>query len=173
MSVKTIIQHPSKILRTKSTKVKDFKEATQIAEDLSDTLENSTVPGIGLSAPQIGVNKRVFVIRKYKSKGKKETYEEIVMINPKIIRLSKRKERSLEGCLSINDVYGYLERHKQIKIKYTGLDKELHQLGASGLVSHVIQHENDHLDGILFIDKLINNKTYSEAEIDKLIEMQK
>lgn len=169
MAVKPIIQYPNKILRKVSKEVTDFKEAKSIAKDLSDTLKASKIPGVGLSAPQIGVNLRMFVVRKFVESAKGETFTEYTVINPKFVNSSAKKEKSLEACLSIADTFGYISRNKQVTIEYTDLHGKKQTLSGSRLLSYAIQHEIDHLDGVLFIDKTIDKKTYSEAEIDKIL----
>ena len=165
MPIKNIIQHPNKILLKKSLPISNHNDAVEIAKDLLDTLENSKVPGAGLAAPQIGINKRVCVVRKFYGDNK---YKDIVLINPTIIKYSKEKILSLEGCLSIKDTYGYVLRYKKIKISYTDLSGIKKTLKADGFLSRVVQHELDHLEGILFIQKLVDGKTYTEKELDKI-----
>jgi peptide deformylase len=169
MSVKQIVQSPNKILRNKSTKVTDFNEAAKIVQDLKDSLKASKIPGIGLSAPQIGVNKNIFIVRRYYIKNKKEEYDEYTIINPKLVNTSRKKDKSLEACLSIKNTFGFVERYKQVTIKYQDLSKKWHEISGSKIFSHAIQHEMDHLEGVLFTDKLIDNKSYTEKEIDKIL----
>ncbi len=163
MSVKNIIQYPNKVLLKKSKKIENLVEAKNIAKDLLDTLNASKIPGAGLAAPQIGISKNICVVRKFYNKDK---YKDIVLINPNILKTSKELVNSLEGCLSIEDTYGYVYRHKKIKIEYTNLQGIKKTLKAEGFLSRVIQHEMDHLEGILFIQKLIDGKTYTEKELE-------
>lgn len=169
MAVKPIVQHPSKYLRNVSKDVTDFKSALQLAKDLSDTLKSSKIPGVGLSAPQIGVNLRMFIVRKFIETPKGESFIEYTVINPKIINKSSKKDKSLEACLSIADTFGYVNRNRQVTIEYTDLQGNKKTLSGSKLLSYAIQHEIDHLDGVLFIDKTIDKKIYTEKQIDKLL----
>lgn len=169
MAVKPIVQHPNKYLRKISTEVKDFKDANNLAKDLSDTLESSKIPGVGLSAPQIGVNLRMFVVRKFIETLKGESFVEYTVINPKVVNKSSKKDRSLEACLSIGDTFGYVNRNRQITIEYTDLNGNKQTLSGSKLLSYAIQHEIDHLDGVLFIDKTVDKKTYTEKQIGKIL----
>lgn len=171
MAIKKIVQHPNKKLRLKAEEVKDFGGVKSLVKDLEDTLENSVVPGAGLAAPQIGVSQKVFLAKDYYTgKDGKEKSTTHLFINPVIIKYSKKRGKSLEGCLSIADTYGFVERSKQIKILYYNEKGEKIIKGVGGFFAYVIQHEIDHLNGVLFIDKLVNNKQYTEKEIDKLLE---
>lgn len=170
MANKTIIQAPNKILKTKSTDITDMKEAKEIAKDLGDTLDNSEIPGVGISACQIGINKNIFIARKYSVRGDKEEYETEVFVNPKITNYSKKQTESIEGCLSIYDTYGFVNRAKSIKVEYLDLEGNKKTLKTGGFLAIVIQHEYDHLQGVLFTEKLIDNKIYTEKEIDRLLE---
>ncbi|NCT55222.1 peptide deformylase [bacterium] len=167
-----IVKFPNKILRQKCEEVEYNTETRKVIKELEKSLKMSKKEGIGLSAPQIGIAKRVYIARKIMLEGDQERYKNIVFVNPKIIKKSKNKTRSLEGCLSIEDTYGYVERAKSIKVVYTDSNGVTKTLSTGGYLSLVIQHEQDHLDGILFIDKLIKNKKYTEEEIDKKLQSE-
>ncbi len=129
-------------------------EIQQLAADLRDTLAGEN-DGVGLSAPQIAVTKRMFVIshKAFAVDGEPDTkYQDLVCINPKITKTSKKREWMEEGCLSIRWVYGDVERFRQITLEYYDEQGNKQSRGFSGFLSHVVQHELDHLDGILFID---------------------
>jgi len=104
--------------------------------------------GVGLAAPQIGKNIRLCVINAKEGP--------ICLINPKITKKSWTKEWGEEGCLSIPNVFGQVKRHKKITCQYFNLSGKVLKLSAEGLLARVIQHEVDHLDGVLFIDKARN-----------------
>ncbi len=142
-----ILTAPNLILRKKSDMI-DFKrikknELEKLLKDMEMTMKKND--GVGLAAPQIGKNIRIVVIN-----VKSGT---IFMINPKITRKSILKEIGEEGCLSVPDVFGKVKRHKNINCKYFDLSGKEIRLKSEGLLARVIQHELDHLDGILFIDK--------------------
>lgn len=171
MAIKPILQieKDEKTLRKKCVDLTDFKEAEKIARDLIDTLNASKIPGAGLSAPQIGINKNIFVARKfYNEQDSNSKYIDFILVNPNLKNKSKEKVNSLEACLSIFDVYGFVERYKKIGVEYYNLDGKKQLLKTGGFFSNVLQHELDHLEGVLFVDKLINNKTYTEKQIDKM-----
>lgn len=165
-----ILQYPNPLLRQKCTEVEDMNEARKIISKLITSLNKSEKDGIGLSAPQIGITKRIYIAKKIIYQGEKEEHLDIAFINPTIIKGSKDKGESLEGCLSISDTYGYVIRHKKITVEYTDLSGNIKKLRTGGYLSYVIQHEQDHLDGVLFIDKLIDKKTYTEKQIDQKIQ---
>jgi len=108
-------------------------------------------PGIGLAAIQIGTSKRVVTMDLAK---KEEPKNPQVFINPEIVWSSDEKAVYEEGCLSIPEIYSDVERPAQVKVKYLDLEGELHEIEANGLLSTCLQHEVDHLNGILFIDHL-------------------
>jgi peptide deformylase len=115
-----------------------------LIRDMRETMKKEK--GVGLAAPQIGVNKRLILV---------ETEQGIeVFINPKIVSSSKAMVESEEGCLSVPKVYGMVRRHKKIKLKALKEDGTPVRLTATGLPAIIFQHEIDHLDGVLFIDKV-------------------
>ncbi len=160
MAIRKIVTVPNEILRQKTQRVRAFDQTLQdLAQDLIDTVRNAQEPeGAGLSANQIGVNKSVCVVRKFREdidgQPSTEETEMIVMVNPEIIKFSKETETDWEGCLSIPDKYGQVKRSKKIKVKYKGIGGKQRTLNASNFFARVIQHEIDHLNGILFTDKV-------------------
>lgn len=140
-----IITNPNLILRQKSLDVADVS-AGKIQELIPAMLETMMeADGVGLAAPQVGQNVRLIVINHQDSP--------LAMINPKIIKKSLLKEWGEEGCLSVPGRFGEVKRFKKIKAEYLDSAGEKKQIDAQGLLARVIQHEVDHLDGILFIDK--------------------
>lgn len=119
-----------------------------------------TSNGLGLSAPQIGQNSRFFVINK--KLGEKLTEDEkpdyYIFINPRINWRSKDKNTDWEGCLSLPGLEGKVERSNRIRAKAVGLNNQKFSLKADGLLARVIQHEFDHLEGILYIDYIKSKK---------------
>jgi peptide deformylase len=108
-------------------------------------------PGIGLAAIQIGVAKRAITMDLSKKEG---NHEPQVFINPEVIWTSDETAKYEEGCLSIPDYYEEVERPAVVKVKYLGLDGKSHELQAKGLLATCLQHEIDHINGVLFIDYL-------------------
>jgi len=133
------------------------KEISTLLKDMEKTMIKKD--GIGLAAPQIGENIRLFVIN---TKDGAEFF-----INPKILKKSIIKEWGEEGCLSVPNIFGKVKRHKKLICQYTDASGKEKTITAQGLLARVIQHENDHLDGILFIDKAIELKELKTTDIKK------
>jgi peptide deformylase len=145
--LRKILTHPNKILHKKSVPVKPeiitSKKFHKLLEDMAETMIKKD--GVGLAAPQIGESIRVIVVN---------TKDGILaLINPEITKKSWRQETDEEGCLSVPGVYGYVKRPAQISVTGYTQCGEKTDLKAKGLMARVIQHEIDHLGGILFIDK--------------------
>lgn len=139
---------------------KDIKseEIKKLLKDMKNAVE-SQYDGIAISAPQIGKNLRVFLIsnRVYEvlgeSKEEAKNKKDLVFINPKITKFSKEKAWVEEGCLSVRNVFGRVQRSKKVSAEALNENGEKVKRGFSGILSQIIQHESDHLDGILFVTK--------------------
>lgn len=152
MSIVPITICGDKILRKKTARVSEIDaETVGIISDMFETMRNAN--GIGLAANQIGVNKQIFVVDISPVEGY-EKYKPIAMINPKIISKSEETNSIEEGCLSIPDLRSEIIRPEAISISYFDVDLKEHTIEADDLLARVIQHEYDHLQGILFIDYL-------------------
>jgi peptide deformylase len=150
MAVREILILPDKRLRKVSEPVKKIDAGIRkLVDDMLETMYDA--PGIGLAAIQIGTSKRVVTMDLAK---KEEPKNPQVFINPEIVWSSDEKAIYEEGCLSIPEIYSDVERPAQVKVKYLDLEGELHEIEANGLLSTCLQHEVDHLNGILFIDHL-------------------
>lgn len=150
--VLNIITHPNEILRKKSTLIKKVDISKTEMKKLFDdmTLTMLEKDGVGLAAPQIGKNIRLAVINTKEGP--------LHIINPTIVKFSWAKEWSEEGCLSVPGVFGQVKRSKKITCEYLDKDGNFQTREVAGLMARVFQHEIDHLDGILFIDKAKKNK---------------
>lgn len=140
------IPNNEKQLRQRSKEVTAFDKAlVNLVDDLGQTLQAQTdPPGLGLSAPQIGVFKRVFVARiRNKIKG---------FVNPKITKFSKKEISFLEGCFSVPQLYGHVVRPAEIDLEAQDKHGKKSTNHYKGLPARIVQHEIDHLEGILFID---------------------
>lgn len=169
MAVKKIITVPDQILNIKCNSVTAInEEINSVVKDLLDTLDIQRDPaGAGLAAPQIGLPINVCVVRKFsKTKEGVETTRDIVLINPKIVSQSEATDIRWEACLSIPNSIGQVKRSKRVSISYLNLDGTESKIKADGFLARVIQHEMDHLNGILFTSKVIG-KLYDEQEFDK------
>ncbi|MBR1983495.1 MAG: peptide deformylase [Clostridia bacterium] len=146
MAIRNIIQNGDPTLRKKSFEVTDFGEKThQLLDDMKDTL--ILADGAGLAAPQVGVLRRIFIVS---AEGK--YYE---CINPKIVKTSG-EQIGEEGCLSVRGKFGTVKRPMKVTVKAQDRFGKPFTVNASGFLARAFCHENDHLDGILYIDKATN-----------------
>src|SRR5882757_7032175 len=150
MAVRDILIIPDKRLRLKSEPVKAVDAAVRaLVEDMFATMY--AAPGIGLAAIQIGVPTRVVTMD---LAGKDEPPEPKVFINPEIVRSSAAQSVYEEGCLSIPEYYEEVERPGKVTVKCLDLDGKAQEIEADGLLATCLQHEIDHLNGVLFIDHI-------------------
>jgi peptide deformylase len=150
MSVKKILTEPNKLLREISKTVEKVgDEEKMLMDDMLDTMY--AAPGIGLAAIQIGVPKRIIVMDISRDENIKEPR---YFVNPVIKNRNKEKARYEEGCLSVPDQFAEIERPKTCEVEYLDYEGKKKLLKANGLLATCIQHEMDHLEGILFIDYL-------------------
>ena len=151
MPIRTILIHPDSKLRKVSLEVKDLSgRLINLADDMLQTMYDA--PGIGLAAPQIGLLVRLIVIDC--NKEDELTQHSIQMFNPEIIETSDEKNIQEEGCLSIPNQFGEVERPSKVTVRWIDRDGNEKQESFDGLWATCIQHEIDHLDGKLFIDYL-------------------
>ena len=151
MALRDILSLPDKRLRLKSEPVTAITpEIRALTEDMFQTMYDA--PGIGLAAIQIGVPTRIVTMDL--SKKEDEDLKPRVFINPEIISASEELSTYEEGCLSIPEYYEEVERPAKVRIRYMDLDGKTHEEDAEGLLATCIQHEIDHLNGVLFIDHL-------------------
>ena len=147
MAVLKVVKYPDKVLLTKAKEVSQITDADRrLIRDMIDTMHAEN--GVGLAANQVGVLKRIFVASADQEKGR-----ELVCINPSI---TKRQGtiKEFEGCLSIPEFYEPVRRAKRVWVKATAPDGKALEIKAEGLLSRIFQHEIDHLNGILFVDRL-------------------
>ena len=150
MSVKTILTEPNKLLRQISIVVTEVgSEEQKLMNDMLDTMYDAN--GIGLAAIQIGVPKRIIVMDIGRDKNKKEP---MYLVNPVIKNKNLEKATYEEGCLSVPNQFAEIDRPSKCELEYLNYDGEKQLLKAEGLLATCIQHEIDHLEGILFIDYL-------------------
>lgn len=153
MAIKKILTYPDPALRQKAEKVTEFnEELQQLAQDLAETMYDA--PGSGLAATQIGCGQRVVVIDMSKDKEKREY---MVLVNPEILEC-EGSQVDEEGCLSVIDLSAKVKRYRKILIRVQELDGKVNEFPAEDFFARVLQHEIDHLDGILFIDHLSSLK---------------
>ena len=150
MAIREIIILPDKQLRLVSKPVeKVTAEIRKLADDMFETMYDA--PGIGLAAIQVAVPLRVVTMDISK---KEDEHEPRVFINPEIVSRSDERSVYEEGCLSIPEYYEDVERPARVRVRFTDLDGKVHEEDADGLFATCIQHEIDHLNGVLFVDYL-------------------
>ncbi len=150
MTIRPILVLPDQRLRSVADPVVEVDEEIKgLAKDMLDTMYDA--PGIGLAAPQIGVMKRVVVMDLAKPEEKPDP---IVMINPEILEVSETTAVTEEGCLSIPELYYEVERPAEVTVRYTDLEGKTVERHATEKLAVCMQHEIDHLDGVLYIDYL-------------------
>ena len=152
--LKIVTGENNEILRAKSQPV------FEITADIKKLIKNMIAAlkkekGLGIAAPQIGKNLRIIIVRINYGSINEIT---IPMINPDIIEFSEEQEIAEEGCLSIPEVYGKVKRSKEVKVKFKTLKGDSQILTLQNLNARVVQHECDHLEGVLFIDRVIEEE---------------
>ena len=163
MATRKILTEPDPFLRQISYKVnKVDDEVRKLMKDMLDTMYEA--PGIGLAAIQIGVPKRIIVIDLSKEEEKKPLY----FVNPEIIVKSKNNSTYEEGCLTVPGQFAEIDRPNECHVRYLDYNGQKKDLKAEGLLATCIQHEMDHLEGILFIDYLSKlKKNYIVKKLSK------
>jgi peptide deformylase len=177
MSKLKVLQEPHKLLRGKAEDI-DVKrissaEIRGLLKNMSETLCSIDI-GIGLAAPQIGKPWRIFIVSEevfsaihdtelIKEGKEAKKWKHLVFINPKLLKSSKRTKSLPEGCLSVENIFGEVKRSEKVTVEAYDEKGRKFNRGASGLFAQAIQHEIDHLNGILFIDKASKLK---KIEID-------
>jgi len=171
MAVRTILKEPDKILRQVSQAVETVgKEERDLMDDMLDTMYSAN--GIGLAAIQVGVPKRIIVMDISKDENKKEPR---YFVNPVIKNKDPIKSTYEEGCLSVPNQFAEIDRPSKCEIEYLDYNGEKRILKAEGLLATCIQHEMDHLEGILFIDylsklkKSMIIKKLSKAKLTRIV----
>ncbi|POR53227.1 peptide deformylase [Bosea psychrotolerans] len=151
MAIRPLVILPDSVLRQVSAPVDTITpEIKSLAADMLETMYDA--PGIGLAAIQIGVPKRIVTIDLSKSDEAEKA--PMVFVNPEVIWTSEETNVHEEGCLSIPEYYEEVERPASIKLRYMDLDGKSQEIAAEGLLATCLQHEVDHLNGVLFIDYL-------------------
>ncbi len=161
MAILDIISVPDPILRRKARKVTDFgKDFQMLVTNMIDTMRDA--PGVGLAAPQVAVSQRVVVIE-YAEDDEEEVEENAdtpaapkklyVLVNPEIIEKSEEMVLGIEGCLSVPDLVGEVDRHERITVKALNRHGQPTKIKAEGWLARIFQHEIDHLEGIIYTDR--------------------
>ena len=154
MAIHPILIAPDPRLKIKSELVKEVNDdIRQLMDDMLETMYSAH--GIGLAAPQIDVHKRIIVVDVV---GKGEDPQPLCMANPEIIEVSDEDLPHDEGCLSLPEYFSEVIRPTSVRVRYLNYENKICELGADGILAVCIQHEIDHLDGILFVDHISSLK---------------
>ena len=166
MSILKISRLGHPILLKKAKPVNDIlaKDVRKIVLDMTETMLDAK--GIGLAAPQIHINKQIIIFRTFKEDedDKEKEVNITVLINPKIIKISDETDDAWEGCLSIPGMLGLVKRFSEIKYEGYDIQGNLIQNKVNGLNERVVQHEFDHLLGILYVSRLADPKAFGYAD---------
>jgi peptide deformylase len=162
MAVREVVHYPAEVLKKRSKPVGKFgKPLRSLVADMLDTLYE--FDGVGLAAPQVGESQRIVVIDSRQGPG-----EQVVLVNPKISG-KNGEELGEEGCLSLPDLFGYVSRATEVDVTAVDCDGDTIRLHATGFFARIIQHEIDHLNGVVFVDRLeVDERERKISEYDKL-----
>ncbi len=150
MSIKKIFQYPEKVLREETIKVTSFdNKLSELIEDMAETMYEA--PGIGLAAPQVGESLKLIIVDTTEDPEGKKQFK--ALVNPEITH-HEGKQIDEEGCLSVPELTAKVERYKKITVSYQDPEGKKHELTTEDRFAVVLQHEIDHINGILFIDHL-------------------
>lgn len=167
MALLPILTAPDPRLKQKAARVEAMTDdLRRLMDDMLDTMYQA--PGIGLAAPQVGVLQQIIVVDIGKDEADRQP---IRMANPEIVWASEDDNTYEEGCLSVPEHYAAVVRPRAIRVRYLDQQNEIREMEADGLLATVLQHEMDHLDGILFIDHLSSLKR--NMILRKLLKMKK
>lgn len=163
MTLREIVTLPDPILRRKAKPITKFdKNLQNLVDDMIDTMRDA--PGVGLAAPQVNISEQLIVVEYSEHEDEEDETEEseskppkpkklYVMINPEILKASEEKVMGVEGCLSIPNIQGEVERNEAIQVKGLNRYGKPQKLKVDGWMARIFQHEIDHLNGVLFTDR--------------------
>lgn len=152
MAVREIVKYPAPSLRLKAKPVQVFDKTLQtLIDDMFETMRDA--PGVGLAAPQIGESQRVVVVEYTDDERENARPKKYVLVNPEIVQESEETVTDLEGCLSVPGLAGEVERFEAVTVQAKNRFGKPIKLKASGWLARIFQHEIDHLNGVLYIDR--------------------
>lgn len=152
MGIRKIITLPDPVLRKKARKITEFgPELQNLIDDMVETMREA--PGVGLAAPQIGVSSRLIVVEFGDDEDEEAPRKLYVVLNPEIVRTDNETVSGVEGCLSIPQLVGNVERFESVTVRGLNRRGQPLKIKARGWLARIFQHEIDHLDGVLFVDR--------------------
>jgi peptide deformylase len=165
MAVLDIVAVPDPVLRRKAHKVTEFgKDFQKLVEDMIETLREA--PGVGLAAPQVALSERLIVVEYGDDEDESVPKKLFVVANPEIVHASEEMVEGLEGCLSVPDLVGQVNRHRSIVVKGLNRYGKPTRIKAEDWLARIFQHEIDHLDGIVFTDR--TDKVWQPRDEDEV-----
>ncbi len=152
MALRKIVTFPNEVLRNETSPVTEFDDALQVlVDDMIETMREA--PGVGLAAPQIGVSKRLVVIEYGNEDDENFPKQLFILANPEIIDRSEETVRGIEGCLSVPDLVGSVDRAKVVTVTAQDQAGKKLRFRAEGWLARIFQHEIDHINGVLYTDR--------------------
>lgn len=152
MAIREIKTFPHPVLRIKGKPVKAFNKELQLTiDDMIDTMREA--PGVGLAAPQIGLSQQLVVVEFGDENDESVPKKVYVLVNPEIVKTSEETVTDLEACLSVPDLAGEVERHQSVTVKGQNRHGQPIKILANGWLARIFQHEIDHINGVLYIDR--------------------
>lgn len=165
MALLPILQYPHPTLSAKAEPVTEFDDnLKQLAADMLETMYDA--PGVGLAANQVNVLRRIVVVDVTEDKS-----GQMVLVNPEVLERSEELKDHEEGCLSLKGLYEHVKRPAKVRVRAQNLDGETFEFEATDILATCVQHEIDHLDGVVFIDHLSRMK--KERACTKLIKLRR
>ncbi len=169
MALREIITLPNPILRRKARKVTVFNKDLQVLiDDMIETMREA--PGVGLAAPQVAIQDRIIVVEygEENDDGEEAPKKLYAVVNPEIVQASTEIETGVEACLSIPGLAGEVERFSQVTVKGQNRHGQPMKIKAEGWIARIFQHEIDHLEGILFVDRAVRVWKPKEDEAEAI-----
>jgi len=163
MALREVIKIPHPTLRRKAHKVHQFDdELRKLAQDMIETMRDE--PGVGLAAPQVNISQRLIVVEYPEDDSVKNANPKVfIFVNPEITTLSEEKVSGIEGCLSVPNLYGEVERAESVSVRGKNQFGKDIRIQANGWLARIFQHEIDHLNGVLFVDRA--EKLYKPEDV--------
>lgn len=151
MAVLDIVTVPDPVLRRKARRITTVdKDLQKLIDDMIETMREA--PGVGLAAPQVGISSRLIVVEYGDDEDENAPRKLYTVINPEIVEASEETETGIEGCLSVPDLVGEVQRHSRIVVKGLNRFGKPTRIKAEGWLARIFQHEIDHLEGVLYTD---------------------
>jgi peptide deformylase len=152
MGIRKIVTLPDPVLRKKARKITDFgPEIQALIDDMVETMREA--PGVGLAAPQVGISSRLIVVEYGDEEDEEAPKKLYVVLNPEIVRTDTEVVSGVEGCLSIPELVGNVERFESVTVRGFNRRGQPLKIKAKGWLARIFQHEIDHLEGVLFVDR--------------------